>query len=454
MHGAILTQISSGATHLYLISSIKPLESISTYVHTCPNTNDSAVHNAASTTLKSTDLHSVNTSLRKQDELCERITAILPNAPVGESSTKPSDEFLDEFEKWVDDLLNCTPLEEACVLDNVLGWAQLKAPDAGNWMLQYLKGEVEHQSLLLESGKSAECVLFAIPVLFPLKSVYDNRLVGEEGLEVIQASLKESHLLSDMSQCVIAGSMLSYENLSGRSFGELKRLAHDLATQHAVDGEPVLQIPSWFYADEAPAVNDWARSFNVDIRFIIGIASAPYDMLPGLFTLAKEEEAFDVPLKELPPQAGVMPSGMLWEELMTKQLAYSTVADMIPLRVCEPLPLYSAVESSLELARQLVVQMTVIELEEKHGLRRDSLGAGIEPHCMFQNGEPSHINVHLHPRQSAAQRVLTIRWPILPHEYGIDEAAEELFRTLDLCNLELMCNSLGQPPSVEGLTVH
>lgn len=397
---------------------------------------------------------SLQDSLLKQDQLFDACVSLLKDAPIGADSKGPTNEYSERLDAVINTLLSCTPLEEVCVLDKVLDWATFNAPEAGNWLLANLKGEVEHSSIRPVRGGKAECVLFAIPVLFPKGSVFEGRLVGEEGIQALCHSVQTSKLVDEYARCTLSGTMLHYTEIAGRSFGELKQLASELFEQHEEERQPVLQIPSWLYEEEAPVLTDWASTFNVDLMFILGVASTSNDRLPTLFAVEAETEDNEIPGLPPAPHTGTMPNGVPWEEFSAQQLAYLTVASEIPLRVCEPTALYSAMEGALELARQTVLQMTVLEIEDTLSIGRDMLVAQVVPLCLHKDGIPTHVQARLVMSAAPAHNVLAVNWPILPHELGLSEAANALLTALNLCGISVDEEGASLDQLEAGLELH
>lgn len=369
--------------------------------------------------------------------LYEQLVGLLKQAPIPDTAARASDEFYDDFGQAIDSLLSCTPLEEACVLDQVLDWALEHSPEAGNWLLQNLKGEVEHRTVKDKFGKKQECVIFAVPVLLHKGSIVSNDLILDEGIHQLVKSIQTSGLISEYAECKLTNSILSYSQISSRSYGEMCRLAEELAVQHTDSFNSVLQIPSWFYEDEVQICEDFSKTFHTDIVFLLGVASAPLEVLPELFTVECDDEDSLIPKIGSKSPTGYMPGGESWENFAACQLTYMTNASGTPLRVSEPTALYSALEDAMELARQTALQMTISEIEDRYELPRESLVAYVNPLCMHKDGEATHLEVSLYPYHSRESRIVTLRWPILPHELSIEESSSQLSTALDLCDIQL-----------------
>lgn len=327
--------------------------------------------------------------------------------------------------KAITDLMKASPLEEANVLDEVLGWAQLHAAGHADWLIQNLKGDVELlETAAVRGRKTQHGVFFAIPVLMP-ERVVRRQLESTIGLEMLRISLHEGGIIHEAAQVRLCGELVHIDELYGRSFAEMKAVGVALMEQAITTASGPLQIPVKFWNEPAPKIADWTERFDVELYFVLGTLVSPREVLPDLFRMESDESELPDTVAEqldalVPGATGRMSNGIPWEEAAILSLNHSVFSCHEPLRVDYPISLYGGIECGLEMARCTKLQTDFEIGMVANGLDAEELFAEIYTSRDEDGVHVAGYSVRVARRASPSEEIFGVDWPLLSHENESD----------------------------------
>lgn len=305
--------------------------------------------------------------------------------------------------------------------------------DALHWLMHEVEMECELQYLPeAASGKQKACVLFSIPVVAPADKELPVSLFANAAFDAMHDILEEAQLFDNQAIFKLVPRLLSPQDLRGRSKTSLRSLTRSLGTQLLADRDAVLELPSDFYAETPPCIEDLSQYEYAQLRYLVGVVVVDDEFLDTVFpellmpvgdtTEAAEDEGMSK------AEAGWLQNGSWWSHPFCEKLAECLSWMEAELSCCPPGGYHDDARLGLTLLREqdarVQLSLAVAACSEP-GIKLVVEEWPLATPC----GQVVGIAAYLVDEQEPERVYAAVSWTRFHHE-SLDDAIDELHQML------------------------